>query len=100
MSVKEILIKTKDILNTNGWIQGKYRSECGVCLSEAIQEAGGETSSSFPEVFHLVEGSDAMAAHRFLESRLGMKLFMFNDYSFRTKEHIIYMLDEAIAAAP
>ena len=86
MSVREILIKAKEILNQHGWAQNYYRCKDGVFLSEAIQEAGGY--KPIGTGFMLEPNSNAFKAHQFIETLVGMKVHKFNDDKNRTKQKL------------
>lgn len=95
MSVKDILIKAKSILEENGWCQNRYNGSNGeVCLSEAIQRAGGHQEYGS---FYMPPDSEVLMAHRYISSNiLEDSVYGWNDRKGRTKEEVMAALDKAI----
>ena len=96
MTIKDILIKAKTILDEKGWCQGKYvHSDGRVCLSESIQQAGGVIGNG--GAYYMPIGGEALEAHRYLQDFLGRTVYRWNDDANRTKSEVLALLDDAIA---
>lgn len=70
---QEILLKAADILETEGWIRGRYISEAGFCAIGAIRKASGLSSDFNKPIANLNLGTTPsyLIACRKLEMDVG-----------------------------
>lgn len=86
---KDIVLKAKELIETVGWVQGRYEQfingECvGYCLSGAL---GTAAMGSYTNTL--------CAARLEVQSLVGIDIPIWNDDPARTKEDVIRVLTEA-----
>lgn len=88
--IKEYLLATKQILITEGWIQGSYICSGGRCLVGALAKATCESCG---------DAEDGEAANLLLSCTDGTKKLLvdWNDVKGRTKDDVLALIDLAVA---
>jgi hypothetical protein len=97
MKPSQVLLAAKILLETKGWIKGNYITNKGYCLSGALSYGcEGTDRKSFYDACNIVSKlidptqNDIMMYH-VIES--------YNDLVYRTKEHVLELLDKSVAVA-
>jgi hypothetical protein len=97
MKSSEILFIAKNLLLTKGWVQGNYISTKGYCLSGCLSYAtpGSKDRQEFYKACEIVSKTIDP------QQKVGMLhvLESYNDQPYRTKEHVLEILDKAYAVA-
>lgn len=100
---QEVFRKAKEVLLSRGWVQGRFRSPGGVCLSFALCAAtvdcSGKAALGRPGSSQYLTQSNTIRAMRRAQLRTGGGVPRWNDAQCRTFEEVIGLLDELAAEA-
>lgn len=95
---KKILTRAKELLETQGWIQGKFgSSDEGFCASGAITAAAHEIDAGMTSAMGVLAeaaGAPCKAGLKFC----GCQIITWNDQDDRTEEEVLAAFDKAIGS--